>query len=179
MSRPGYWKLSTGEEIPYAEMRTPHLRNSMRMMARKHIENAPEDGEQTILALSRARKAAYYLNKLVDLADEAERRGGILPPGDMTEDALVTLVSGWPTARDTEAPANIATDNRTQPYAAIQNISLRRIGPRATEAIAKQPPKRIGIYLNVIREVELLIGLPVHGLEDANEQPYRRIEMDL
>lgn len=179
MSRPGYWKLSTGEEIPYAEMRTPHLRNSMRMMARKHIENAPEDGEQTILALSRARKAAYYLNKLVDLADEAERRGGILPAGDMTEDELVTLVSGWPTARDTEAPANTVTAIR--PPLHYVSIPLRPTssGPRATEAIAKQPPKRIGIYLNVIREVELLIGLPVHGLEDANEQPYRRIEMDL
>jgi len=47
------------------------------------------------------------------------------------------------------------------------------------EVIASLPPKRIGIYLNVIREVEVIIGMPVHGIGTEELRPDRRIELDL
>jgi len=96
MSRPGYWRMADGSDAPIADMRVAHLRNSMRLLGRRIRENASLPTDAGELQRVKTNRRTFYTDKLIELADEAERRGGILPAGDLTEAQLIELVTGSP-----------------------------------------------------------------------------------
>ena len=198
MSRPGYWKSPGQPEIAISAMAESHLRNSTRLMARRWLEFAPNILNSPGLAVEFRNKRRFYEDKLVELGTECQRRN-IIPAGDITVEALANLARGWPTASDT-------LSNITGPYTGpmpvaevlpstnwvtrvrntiAENRATARIRaspaylPEDTvTAAASAPPRQIGLYLNVIQEVEEIMGLPVFGIE-SEEEPVRKIAFEL
>ena len=175
MSRPGYWITKDKREMPISEMTGAHLHNSLRLMAKKYNENLSEPTDLPAIARVKENRRQYSMDKLVELAADAQRRGNILPVGDITEQELLAIVGGWSPMRDTgttpPAPGRIVikANPAVESYLTADNAST----------IASLPPKRLGVYLNVIQEVEQVIGLPVAGLQEDEQTRSRLITFNL
>jgi len=94
MSRPGYWKTKEGSEMAITSMTDSHLKHSLR-----YLRNAlREPGNQS------QKYAVYCETKLIELGNEAQRRG-LIPAGEITTDQLKEYISVW----------QAEWDNRTRP----------------------------------------------------------------
>lgn len=178
MSQPGHWKTAGGTEVLIKDMTDSHLKNSMRLMVKRYDDNVvlPTDGPVMTKQKTSSRK--YYWDKLCDLAEEAQRRG-IVAAGDITDEQVADLVRTWKASRDAGATPLPQTVYPAPSVNYFPNSVSSVISPFAVAVAAKAPPQRIGLYLDVILEVEQVIAMPIFGLGREDNIPDRRIEMDL
>ena len=119
MSKPGEWKTGQGVTMRITDMDADHLRNSMRLLYRKLVRPAftapPAEAPPVANTWRSQTSNDYYEDKLVELAEEAQRRNFI--PQQCTYDQLLTIVGEW----EREAVARRAAWERRQ---AQQNAPL-------------------------------------------------------
>ena len=165
MSRPGYWKTSTGE-IPYANMGESHVRHALRY-CRTKIKDSPSN-------------ARYWENKVVELGNEAQRRA-IIPNSDISLEALYVIIDDWQTQWDASKPRQ--TNTRTgvspsRPYPSFTNAE------NAISTVAAGAPVKLKGYISrhvsVEHEIARITGMPVRETvmtEDSHTE--RRLDLDL
>ena len=184
MSRPGYWKSAGSEPILIRDMTDAHLHNSLRYMALRYdiIAAMPETSYSE--REDKRNKADWNERKLAELAEDAQRRS-MLPANDLSVTEVVRLAKDWPVQREPQTviaiqPAPAAPRPWHRPGAVVNLRALVDAHNKneAVNQIAKAPPRRLGIYLNVIREIEEIIMLPVHGMDNEQEVITRLIQMD-
>ena len=154
-------------------MTDSHFRNSLRYVCIKRTENLATSTDNTSVAEGKANMRQYYERKIIELGNEAQRRH-IIPNGDITVAQLITIASGWPTARDPAtrlSPTPAIFQRIGQQQTARVNAPADRIASVVTQAVlaAKHSP---------ITEVEEVIAMRVFGMEES-DQTVRRIQMDL
>lgn len=177
MSQPGHWKTAGGTEVLIKDMTDSHLKNSMRLMVKRYDDNVVLPTDSPVMTKQKTSSRKYYWDKLCDLAEEAQRRG-IIAAGDITDEQVADLVRTWKASRD---PGSTPLPHTTpqEITSCFHKIGSPSISPFAVAMAAKAPPQRIGLYLDVILEVEQVIAMPIFGLEREDSLPDRRIELDL
>ena len=204
MSRPGYWQSRGTPEVAITAMTDGHLRNAIRMMARRFLEFEPLPTDNDFARRAKLAQSRWYVTKLNELIPEARRRT-ILPALPVQTEGqpntpipsladTCRIARDWRTASDPvvidaallEGPTTTGTGTvvRIQRPAGAGNALTTTAADRdilntLTEAAAARPPRQLGQFLNVIIEVEEVLGKPVFGLEDTQPRPTRLISMDL